>query len=200
LFTIEGFRGGGHIFILEGVRASGKSFTADIIRNKFPDIQVYKDAGMRLIANKSIDPDDYAIGRDLAYAQSLPILMDDYMADTAVFDRQYFSSYVYGLAWRKKYDKEFWADHIRLVEDTYGPFLKKINVILLDLPNDETLERMKKMNRKKDKWDKTLDFKRQYKLYLKLVNNITRAKVVFLPSFQTEDFIVQFFKSLFNTR
>jgi thymidylate kinase len=187
------------MFIIEGVRCSGKSFTADVVRKNFPDIQVYKDVGMRLIANKGIDPDDYAIGRDLAYAQSLPVLMDENMANTAVFDRQYFSSYVYGRAWRKRYDKEFWADHIRLVEDTYGPFLEKITIVFLDLPGEETLDKMKKMHRQKDKWDKTLDFKRQYKLYRNLwMNNITRAKVVHLPSFQTEDFIVKFFKGLFK--
>lgn len=186
------------MYILESARSGGKSFTADVIRKNFPNVCVYKDVGMRLIGNKNIDPDDYAIGRDLAYAQSLPILMDEHMTETAVFDRQYFSSYVYGRAWRKKYDKEFWADHIRLVEDTYGPFLEKINIIFLDLPDEATLDRMKKMHRQKDKWDNKLDFKRQYNLYLYLINNITKAKVTFLPSFQSEDFIVNFFKSLFN--
>lgn len=186
------------MYILESTRCGGKTFTADVIRKNFPDIQVYKDVGMRLIANKGVDPDDYAIGRDLAYAQSLPVLMDEYMSETAVFDRQYFSSYVYGRAWRKKYDKEFWADHIRLVEDTYGPFLDKITIVFLDLADETTLDKMKKMHRQKDKWDKTLDFKRQYKLYLNIINNITKAKVIFLPSFQTEDFIVKFFRGLFK--
>ena len=82
----------------------------------------------------------------------------------------------------------------------YGDFLKKIHFILLDLPTDAELDRIKKMRRQKDKWDKTLDFKRQYRLYLEIVNKITKAKVSFLPSFQSEDFIVKFFKEVFSPR
>src|SRR5208337_145377 len=185
------------MWVIEGVRCSGKTFTADVIKRNFPNVCVYKDIGMRLAAERQLDLDDYAIGRDLTYAQSLPILMDDHLADTAVFDRMYFSSYVYGIAWRKG-NKEFWKEHIQTVENIYGDFLKKIHVIFLDLPNDATLDKMKKMHRQKDKWDKTLDFKRQYRLYLNLINNITKAKVTFLPSFQSEDYIVKFFKEVFN--
>ena len=187
------------MFVIEGVRCSGKTFTVDVIKKNFPNVCVYKDAGLRVASDLQLDLDDYAIGRDLTYAQALPVLMDDHLADTAVFDRMYFSSYVYGIAWRKG-DKQFWKEHIQRIENLYGDFLKKIHFILLDLPTDAELDRIKKMRRQKDKWDKTLDFKRQYRLYLEIVNKITKAKVTLLPSFQSEDFIVKFFKEVFNPR
>ena len=180
------------MIVLEGIRSSGKSFTLDVLKKNLPQLIFYKDLGMRIFP-KEVDPDDYAIALDYTYAQCLPKLVAPH--EHIIIDRLYFSSYVYGQAWRKTYDKKFWTNHIKTVEQMYGNFLKEITFVYLSVSYDD-LDRIKKMNRKKDQWDSKHDFIRQDQLYTQLFNRgITKAKVLLLPAFQSEDFITQFFKS-----
>lgn len=185
------------MLIIEGVRKSGKSYTTNLL-SKFPHFLIYKDLGMRLIPGTKVDPDDYAIGRDFAYAQSLPSIADEYLfKNNLVFDRGYWSSYVYGQAWRDKYDKDFWKNHIIKIEETWGETLNEIQVVLITLTEDDFV-RIENMNRSKDVWDSTSDFRKQYELYQEILNVTTLSKnnIHFLPAFQSDEFIKDFFNKI----
>jgi thymidylate kinase len=186
------------MIILEGVRQSGKTYAVNVLDKNFAHMLIYKDIGMRLIANSKVDPDDYAIGRDLAYAQSLPQMADDFLfQNNLIFDRGYWSSYVYGQAWRNKYDKDFWKEHISLVEKVWGDALNKVHIVFITLtPEDFT--RIENMNRDKDVWDATKDFRNQYALYGEILNmtKVSKANIHLLPAFQKDEFIIDFFKQI----
>jgi hypothetical protein len=188
------------VVILESVRQGGKTYTANVLDKNFPHMLIYKDIGMRLIVNSKVDPDDYAIGRDLAYAQALPQMADEFLLESnLVFDRGYWSSYVYGQAWRNKYDKEFWRSHIALVEKIWGEALNKVHIVFLTL-TQEDFGRIENMDRKKDAWDSTQDFRKQYSLYGEILNTtiIKKQNIHFLPAFKNDEYIIDFFKKIFS--
>jgi thymidylate kinase len=182
---------------IEGIRKSGKTYTIDVIRKNFPQVIVYKDLGIRDIAPKEVSIDDFSIGRDFTYAQCLPKLVGD-AHKNIVFDRQYWSSYVYGQAWRNKYNNEFWTNHIHKVEETYGDWLKNIHVVFITL-TDSDFQRIEEMNRKKDRWDGIADFEKQYDLYLEVVvkTKLPYGNVHLLSAFSNDAFIIDFFKRFF---
>ena len=187
------------MIIIEGPRRVGKTYTVNTILEAHPDFVYYKDKGMRDIRERvePVDPDDYAIGRDMAYAQFLPHLPYKIL-DRLVLDRQYWSSYVYGLFYRKKYSKEFWVQHIEEVENKlFGDpveednLRKHINIILIH-PSEEDFTRMADMGRQKD-WleDDEIDgYKTQWDLYMELVN-ISAANVIPLRAFQPKEEILE---------
>lgn len=182
------------MIILEGIRRSGKTYTTEFVSQSFPFYIVYKDEGMRIIRDKPIDIDDYVIGRDLAYAQFAKTLPDK-AVDRLFLDRQYFTSYVYGQFYRKKYDKEFWADHIRLVESHYGDYFIEnfMSLVFIDM-NEDDLKSVAKMSRKKDHLESSAfdDYKRQYELYQEALE-ITKVPVHRMKAFQSNDYLVKFF-------
>jgi len=153
---------------------------------------------MRLIADTNVDPDDYAIGRDLAYAQALPTLIDDLLfKNNLAFDRGYWSSYVYGQSWRNKYSKDFWKSHIFRVEEVLGDSLKDIHIVFITL-TEENFNRIENMGRNKDKWEITNDFRKQYDLYLEVLDITTLPphNVHLLPAFQSDETINKFFNNI----
>jgi len=180
------------LIILEGIRRSGKSHTIKILKKSISQLIFYKDLGMRIIVNKAIDSDVYAIGRDLAYAQFLPNLYrhgsyKDFV-ERLFFDRAYWSSYVYGQAWRNNYSKTFWKNHIKLVEDIYGDFLENIKIVFITLTKDD-FQRIESIDRNKDQWEKThTDYKEQYDLYIELFG-ISKAKIYTLDGFKDDRYI-----------
>jgi len=183
------------MIVIEGIRRCGKSFTVDALQKHFPNLFFFKDLGMRLIKDTPISPDDYAIARDLSYAQFLPHYFWSEEADNLVFDRGYWSTYVYGQCWRDKYNKQFWTDHIKRVEDIYGQFLQKVKFFSFEL-NDLDFERIEEMDRKKDIWDSTSDnYRRQYELYREIAE-ISQAKKHFIKAFMPIDYIIKEFAHL----
>jgi hypothetical protein len=179
------------MIIIEGPRKVGKSFTLETIQKYEPTTRVFKDLGIRILKDR-IDLDDYAISRDTTYAQFLPQFM--YLWDDIVFDRGYWSSYVYGQCWRNKYDKNFWIEHIKRVEDLYGTFLSKIKVLSFDLTEDD-FKRIENTIRNKDGWENVSDYRLQYDLY-KEVADISQVKKYFIKPFQSEEYIMKEFKIL----
>ena len=85
-------KGRENLVILEGIRRSGKSFTIDVLKKRSPNLVHYKDAGMRIIDHEIVDPDQYAIGRDFAYAQFLPKLRWDSYFIEHIGPRMYMDS------------------------------------------------------------------------------------------------------------
>lgn len=187
------------MLIIEGVRRCGKSHTIKVLKKSISQLIFYKDLGMRMITNKAIDPDIYAIGRDLAYAQFLPNLCRygwyENFVERLFFDRAYWSSYVYGQAWRNNYSKTFWKTHIKLIEDTYGDFLKKIKIIFITLTKDD-FQRIEDMDRNEDQWEKThTDYRKQYDLYMELFN-ISKIKTHTLDGFKDDSYISSKIRSI----
>jgi len=167
------------------------------LKRRIPNLIHYKDLGMRIIASTSIDPDYYAIGRDLAYAQFLPKLQwDEEFTKRLLFDRAYWSTYVYGQCWRDNLSKIFFDAHIEIVEETYGMFLKNIKILFITLTEDD-MKRIESMDRNKDQWDTHTDYRKQYKLYLELFN-ISNTKIFTLDAFKDEDYIVNTFNKVLN--
>lgn len=186
------------MIILEGIRRSGKSFTTDLLKNKIPNLVHYKDIGMRLINHNVVDSDYYAIGRDFAYAQFLPKLRwDTYFTKRLLFDRAYWSTYVYGQCWRDNLSKTFLKDHIHKVEEVYGDFLEQIKILFITLSEDD-LKRIESMGRGKDQWDKTRDdYRQQYDLYMELFD-ISKVRTFTLDAFQDEKHILDVFNKVLN--
>lgn len=185
------------LIIEGGCRKAGKSFTISVLRRAYPNFIFYKDNGMKFIADTEVDPDDYVIGRDLAYAQILPIIYDEFLINNLIFDRQYWSSYVYGQAWRSRYSKNFWVSHIRRVEDTYGEdFIKRHLKIIFITLSDADFDRIQKTTRNKDQWEDISDYKRQYELYQELLSITSIKNIYFLPAFQTEETIVNILRPI----
>ena len=185
------------MIILEGIRRSGKSYTIEVLKRHFLNLIYYKDLGMRLISGV-VDPDSYAIGRDLAYAQFLPNLQwnEDFIK-RLLFDRSYWSTYVYGLSWRDNFSRTFFKEHIKRVEKIYGDFLKDIKILFITLTEDD-MKKIELMDRKKDRWENThSDYRIQYKLYNKLFD-ISNAKIFTLDAFKNEDYIVKTFNNVLN--
>jgi hypothetical protein len=185
------------MIIIEGIRRSGKTYAINVLKKNFPHLILYKDLGIRITLNSGVDPDDYAVGRDLAYAQGIPTFVDWDVFPRIVFDRQYWSSYVYGQAWRKKYDKTFWKAHVVTVEDIWGVVLKNVHVVLLTCDEDALL-RIENMDRTKDEWEITRDFRKQYELYQELpsITKIPPENIHRLPAFMKDDYIADFFKQI----
>lgn len=185
--------------VIEGIRRSGKSHTLEVLGANKPDLYYYKDKGVMYAMKKSIDVDDYVIGRDLTYAQlfyNLPVAA----FKNLVFDRQYWTSYVYGQFYRDKYNKEFWVDHIHSVENMYGELLENICIVLITLSDDD-FKRIAEMQRQKDHLESAdIDgYKRQYELYQELLD-ISNAAVVKLPAFQSDDEILKSLEKALQTK
>lgn len=185
------------MIIIEGVRRSGKSFTVEVIQKNYPDWVYYKDYGMRIIKDTEIDPDDYAIGRDMAYAQFFPKI-PFIVFDRMFVDRQYWSSYVYGQFYRKRYSKEFWTEHIERVENTMFQegVWEHIHILLIK-PDGDDFKRIAEMGRQKD-WleDENIEsYKQQWKLYEELLS-FSSANVRFLRPFQDEEYIIDTVKRI----
>jgi hypothetical protein len=185
---------GKSIIIIEGCRRSGKSYTLEAIQEAYPHYIHYKDKGMRHIKDTDIDPDDYAIGRDMAYAQFFPNL-PYIVLNKLILDRQYWSSYVYGQFYRKKYSKEFWRQHVIEVESRLfsedDKVRRHVNILLIK-PNENDFERMARMERNKD-WLEDSDinsYKKQWKLYEELID-ISTAEIMLLKAFQGKEYIVE---------
>ena len=185
------------MIIIEGIRRSGKTFTINTIQKHYTDWINYKDKGMRMIKDTEIDVDDYAIGRDMAYAQLFPTI-PYIIFNRMLVDRQYWSSYVYGQFYRGKYDKEFWTDHITRVENLlFQENIQDHLHILLIRPEEDDFKRMSEMGRRKD-WleDEDIEsYKRQWELYEELLE-ISAANVRFLKPFQDEEYIMETVKKI----
>jgi thymidylate kinase len=154
---------------------------------------------MRFIAQGPIDPDCYAIGRDLAYAQFLPKLYwDTDFINRLLFDRAYWSTYVYGLCWRNNYGRTFLKSHVEKVEETYGMFLKEIKIVFITLTEND-FNRIKGMDREKDIWESTrVDYHKQYETYQELFK-ISKAKIFELEAFNSDDYIIKTFNKVLNS-
>jgi thymidylate kinase len=180
------------MIIIEGIRRSGKTYTLETVQRNFKDVIHYKDKGMRMIKDTEIDPDDYAIGRDMAYAQLFPTI-PFIIFNRMIVDRQYWSSYVYGQFYRGRYDKEFWMEHIHRVENLlFQEGIDRHIHILLIKPDEDDFKRMAEMGRQKD-WledDNIESYKQQWRLYEELLE-ISSANVRFLKPFQDEEYIVK---------
>jgi thymidylate kinase len=184
------------MYIIEGVRRSGKTHTLEIIDKFFIGYHFYKDLGMRLIKDSPIDTDDFSIGRDYALAQFILKIDSSSFENLLIIDRQYFSSYVYGQFYRHKYDKQFWKDHILKVEKIYGDFINNIKVIFIEL-TEEDFKFMAEMGRQKD-WLEDSDinsYKAQYELYLEALE-ISKARIFKMKAFQGEGYINYFFNKV----
>jgi len=188
------------LVILEGIRRSGKSHTIDIIKKNNLNLLFYKDHGVMYAMNNNIDVDDYVISRDLTYAQLFTETKPDFL-NKIIFDRQYLSSYVYGQYYRNKYDKSFWRDHIKKVEELYykADLLDHIKIVFIKL-NDNELTNIAKMNRAKDQLeDNNLDgYKRQYDLYQEALL-ITKADVHYIEGFKDREYIIKRFTEIFES-
>jgi hypothetical protein len=185
------------MIIIEGPRRCGKSFTKDVLLKKFGNLILFKDLGMRIIKDTPIDPDDFAIGRDLAYAQFVPQFSWAPTFDRLVMDRGYWSSYVYGQCWRNRYNKNFWSEHLKRVEDFYGSYLEKVKILVFHL-NEDDFKRMESMDREKDVWEHTNDYRQQYELYSECAEK-SQAKIFLIDAFQSEDYIARTFSEMFNS-
>jgi thymidylate kinase len=182
------------MIILEGIRRSGKSFTLEVLEKAYGGVfTFFKDEGMRLIRGSTIDIDDYAIGRDCAYAQ---LCSKTSFFERIVFDRQYISSYVYGQFYRNRYDKDFWVDHIKKVENIYGE--NKPKIIFLDLKKED-FERISEMNRSKDDLESSdiSGYLKQYELY-KDALSISKSSIFVMDSFKSKEYIEEFFRGVFT--
>jgi hypothetical protein len=160
------------VIFLEGCRSCGKGYTTNALKKAYGFITIYKDIG-------------------------IPTIVDEFLLENLIFDRGYFSSYVYGLAWRNKYDKAFWATHIRNVEETYGDFLSKLHVVFISM-TEENFKTIESSNRSKDVWDDTKDFRKQYDLYLEVLNlsRIPTSNIHCLPGFMKDNEIIDFFRPI----
>ncbi len=179
------------MIIIEGIRRSGKTHTVNLLKTIFNDVIFFKDASFANL-NPSLDPDSFAIGRDCAYAQFLPTLDKSY-TDRLLFDRQYWSSYVYGQIYRDRY-QNFWENHIRNVEGIYGDNLPKILFITLET---EDIKRISNMDRTKDGLETTNEaiYLKQYIKYTELFG-ISNADIYMMKAFQDDEYIIEFFKHI----
>ena len=182
---------------IEGVRRIGKSFAIDVLKKYYPNLIYHKDLGIRMIKGAGVDIDDYVIGRDLTLAQFLPKIETSNL-ESLIFDRQYWSSYVYGQYYRKKYNKTGWKNHILNVEQVYGiDWIEKNMHIVLLSPEADDYKRLAGMNRKKDDLeDSNIDsYIIQQELYIEILS-LSRAQVHLLKPFQNEEYIISFMKRL----
>lgn len=184
--------------IIEGIRRSGKSHTFEVLEEHKPELYYHKDKGVIHAMKRGISVDDYVIGRDMTYAQLF------YKLPTAafkniVFDRQYWTSYVYGQFYRDKYNKDFWMDHIHAVENEYAEMLDNVCVVLITL-KDTDFKYIAEMSRQKDHLESTNidEYKRQYELYQELLD-ISNVAVVKMPAFQPETEILGLFEKALQT-
>ena len=152
---------------------------------------------MYLISDANVDPDDFTIGRNFAYAQMMPELLSEYTLEHLVLDRQYWSSYVYGQAWRDKYDKQFWTEHIQDIEEQWGEYLEDIKFILIT-PDEEDFKRAEELVRESDNWDYRVDYRNQHELYEE-VFEISRANKFRMRPFQTKEYIIKVFKDILES-
>lgn len=166
----------------------------DVIKKNFKNITCYKDLGMRIIDHDIVDADSCAMGRDLAYAQFLKILADkdSKFVENLLFDRGYWSSYVYAQCWRDKHSKRDMARHVNLVEQTFSGLLNDIKIIYLNV-DDEDLKRIESMDRDKDIWEKTrTDYRYQLELYEELLGfNVSVARKFPIKAFQPEEKLIK---------
>lgn len=179
------------MIILESCRRAGKTYTCEKVEQYFSHIQIYKDFGIRIIKNinANIDIDDYAIGRDLAYAQFLPSLPNDLVSNLLI-DRQYLSTCVYGICYRDKYDKKFWFEHIKRVEELYKNMGMKISILFIELEQKD-FHKIASMGRKKD-WledDDEQGYHIQYELYEDFLAH-TSFPIVRMKAFQDDEYII----------
>lgn len=187
------------MIILEGIRRSGKTYTTIFVRDNFPFYIVYKDEGIRLIKDTPVDIDDYVVGRDLAYAQFVKTLPEKAI-NRLFLDRQYFTSYVYGQFYRNKYDKQFWANHIRRVEAQYGDeFIEKFMSVVFIEMDEQDLKRAANTARYKDALESNTldDYKRQYELYQEIFE-ITKVPIYRMKAFQNAAYLTDFFTALWK--
>ena len=184
--------------ILEGIRSCGKTFTSDVISKVFP-IRLYKDLGIRMLKENNLktDVDDYSIGRDLAYAQFAKKI-DKPTLDMLVFDRQYISSCVYGIHYRNRYDKEFWFNHLKMVESIYKKSNTNVKILFIELESED-FKKIVEMKRKKDWLDTTdiNDYIKQYLLYLDFLQ-YSSFPVIRMKAFQDEEYICKMFVEALN--
>ncbi len=185
------------IIILEGIRRSGKSYTIEILKRNFKNLTYYKDSSMGFVDHNKVCPDSIAIGRDLAYAQFLKVINKS-ESDYLLFDRGYWSTYVYGQCWRNKFTKVDMEKHVKKVEEIYGDFLNNIKVVFLEVDAVD-IELIESMNREKDQWDKSHnDYREQYSLYSELPL-ISKVKVFEMKAFQSSSYIVNKFKDILRS-
>lgn len=188
------------MIVIEGIRRSGKTHTVDIIKSNNKNLIFYKDLGVMYAMKNGIDVDDYVIGRDLSYAQLFSNTQPD-IFNNIFFDRQYLSSYVYGQYYRDKYDKVFWRDHIRRVEELYAKagILNKIEILFIQL-SDTDIDNIHKIKRNKDHLEdeNTDGYKRQYELYQEALS-ITSAKLNFIKGFKEEEYITKRFTEIYES-
>lgn len=152
---------------------------------------------MKIVSDyaEEVNIDDIAIGRDLALAQFIAKL-PSYVTDRYIFDRQYWSSYVYGQAWRDKYSKAFWEKHIQVVESYLLYTNSKIKIVFLQLTEND-FKRVESNNRKKDKWDLTTDFRYQYDLYQEVIR-LSKMEIHMMKAFQDDKYIIDFIRNVVN--
>jgi len=185
------------LIVIEGIRRSGKTYLVDTIKNKNNDVIFYKDRGVMYAMKNNIDVDDYVIGRDLTYAQLFSNTKPD-IFNNIVFDRQYLSSYVYGQYYRNKYNKVFWRDHIRKVENLYesAGILDQIKILFIEL-DESDFEKIANMNRNKDHLENNniVEYKEQYYLYKEALS-ITKANVSYIKAFQDSEKINKRFNDI----
>lgn len=186
------------IIIIEGIRRSGKTFTIDVIRKYIPEYTLYKDEGIRIATERKWDIDNYATTRDLTYAIFLS-KMPNLINSKLIFDRQYLSSYVYGQFYRSTYDKEYWTNHIKMIEEIYDEKLQDITILFMSLTESD-FKHMASLTRNKDHLETSeIDsYKRQYELYLEALE-ISNAKIVPIKAFQTEEYLVKVLKNIMIT-
>ena len=129
----------------------------------------------------------------MAYAQLFPKIPYK-IFDRMVIDRQYWSSYVYGQFYRKKYSKEFWIEHITRVENLLliQDIQRQHLHILLIRPDEDDFKRMADMGREKDCFeDNSIEsYKQQWKLYEEILS-FSSANVRFLKPFQNKEHILE---------
>jgi thymidylate kinase len=183
------------MIIIEGIRRAGKTFTINTIKKYCPGMIFYKDTGLEYAKELELDIDDYVISRDLTYSQLIPSL-PKFANSNLVFDRQYYSSYVYGQFYRNKYSKEFWQEHVERVENEYDEFLDNIIIMFLTLKNED-FRKIAEMDRQKDDLEDKDEnsYLKQYELYNE-VANISKARIYNLKAFQSEDYIKSEFEKV----
>ncbi len=185
--------------ILEGIRRCGKSYTTSFVETNFPFYVVYKDEGINIIKGSPVDIDDYVVGRDLAYAQLISE-MPTKAIKRLFFDRQYLSSYVYGQFYRNKYDKSFWVNHIKQVEEIYGKeFISQyLSIVFIEL-EDTDFEKIANIQRNKDSLETNdIDaYKRQYELYQEALE-ITTVPTYRMKAFQDVSYLTNYFTNIWR--